>query len=80
MVAGHLNKLKQIDIENLIKALQIFLKYDNPSYPTACEHDILYVFVNPDKVSQEDKEELEKLGFIVDKDLENFHSYKYGSA
>lgn len=30
-------------MEDLIKALLIFLKYGNKQYPTSCEHDILYV-------------------------------------
>ena len=28
-------------MEDLIKALQILLKYGNPKYPTHCEHDEL---------------------------------------
>jgi hypothetical protein len=30
-------------MEDLIKALQIFLKYGNPNYPTNCSHDELFV-------------------------------------
>ena len=30
-------------MEDLIKALLIFLKYGNKQCPTSCEHDILYV-------------------------------------
>lgn len=30
-------------MEDLIKALQIFMKYGNPAYPFHCEHDILYI-------------------------------------
>lgn len=69
-------------MEDLIKALQIFLKYDNPKYPTHCEHDYLYVAINPELVSDEDKEELDKLGFFVDGeyDGEGFGSFKYGSC
>lgn len=51
-------------MENLIKALQIFLKYGNPEWPTACEHDVLYVQIEYSLVSEEDKEELDKLGFL----------------
>jgi len=70
-------------MEDLIKALQILLKYGNPSYPTHCEHDILTIVdIFPDQVSDEDKEELEKLGFFVGNEFgeEAFHSFKYGSA
>lgn len=80
-------------MEDLIKALQIFSKYGNPKYPTACEHDTLYIVgIEPEKISDEDKKELDKLGFIVQiegvydeendytpEDSEIF-SYRYGSA
>ena len=69
-------------MDDLIKALQIFLKYGNPQYPTHCEHDILMIAeIEPDKVSTEDKAELEKLGFTVsDEYSEIFVSYRFGSA
>jgi len=68
-------------MENLIKALQIFLKYGNIDYPTHCEHDVLYVCVDPEKVLKEDKEKLEKLSFTPDMEIsECFSSFKYGSA
>ena len=69
-------------MENLIKALQIFLKYGNPNYPTHCEHDYLYVDINPSLVSDEDKAELDKLGFFVDSeyDGDGFGSFRYGSC
>ncbi len=72
-------------MEDLIKALQIFIKYGNNKYPTACEHDVLYVNISPEIVSDEDKKTLDKLGFFcVDDDgepLESgcFESFKYGS-
>lgn len=66
-------------MEDLIKALQIFLKYGNKDYPTHCEHDTMYVMYSPSDVSEEDKAELKRLSFSPD---ENgyFTSYKYGSA
>jgi hypothetical protein len=70
-------------MEDLIKALQIFLKYGNPSYPTHCEHDEMFICgIDPDKVSDKDKVELEKLGFDITDGYgdEQFHSFKYGSA
>lgn len=66
-------------LSDLIKALQIFVKYKNPSYPTCCEHDVLYVCIAPGIVSDEDKDKLETLGFIPD-GPEGFKSFKYGSA
>jgi len=66
-------------MEDLIKALQIMLKYGNPEYPTWCEHDVLHVCdIDPSKVSDADLTELDELGFIEDED--GFVSFKFGSA
>ena len=68
-------------MEKLIKALQIFLKYKNESYPTHCEHDVLYiVWITQEEVSNEDKAELEELGFYWSDGYESWVSTKYGSA
>jgi len=67
-------------MEDLIKALQIFLKYGNPYNPTHCEHDILYVSIEPHLVSDEDKAELEKLSFKPDEWGMGFSSYRFGSC
>lgn len=68
-------------MEDLVKALQIFLKYGNPKYPTHCMHDELSIMeIDPDKVSDLDKADLEQLGFIVDEDNECFMSFRFGSA
>jgi hypothetical protein len=67
-------------MSQLIKALQILLKYGNPDFPTHCEHDALYIMINPDNVSAEDKIQLEILGVLVNEYDECFISYKYGSA
>lgn len=67
-------------MENLIKALQIFLKYGNPEWPTHCEHDVLYVNIEFDLVSEEDKAALDELGFFEDEDNGKFMSYKFGSC
>lgn len=68
-------------MENLIKALSIFLKYGNVSYPTHCEHDVLYVVGDEYlKISKEDKKELKQLGFLFDKNEEHWYSYRYGSC
>jgi hypothetical protein len=68
-------------MDDLIKALQIFRKYGNPAYPTVCEHDIMIIVdIEPSAVSDEDKIELEKLGFFVEGDEEHFASFKFGSA
>lgn len=70
-------------MKDLLEALQIFLKYGNPYAPLNCCHDLLYVDINPDKVSKEDKDKLEKLGFCdgEKEDLEGgFISYRFGSC
>ena len=65
-------------MKKLIEAFQIFLKYSDTEYPTHCEHDTLHVCVDPNLVSDEDKEKLHELGFSYDS--EHFYSYKYGSC
>ncbi len=69
-------------MKNLIDALTIFLKYGNPNYPTCCEHDVLIICgIDPSLVSEEDKRELNDLGFRISEEYAgNFISYKYGSA
>ena len=67
-------------MEDLIAALNIFLKYDNPTYPTHCEHDELTICVDPNLVSDEDKEKLDGLGFFADYGEYCFKSYRFGSA
>ena len=70
-------------MDDLIKALQILRKYGNPDYPTHCEYDVLLICgIPPDKVSQEDKDALNELGFFVGSEYgdELFQSFWYGSA
>ena len=66
-------------MEDLIKALQIFLKYGNPRNPTTCDHDVLYVNIDPSLVSDEDKVKLNVLGFFKS-EYDGFQSYRYGSC
>jgi hypothetical protein len=70
-------------MEDLIKALTILLKYSNPYNPTHCEHDVMTISeINPEDVSEEDKETLKNLGFFVGQDYDEpmFKSYRFGSA
>lgn len=68
-------------MEDLIKALQIFLKYNNAKWPTHCEHDVLMIMgVEKDEVSNEDTEELKSLGFSWNEEYDCFASYRFGSA
>lgn len=65
-------------MDRLIEALQILRKYDNPEYPTNCNHDELWVNVNPDLVSDKDKKRLEELSFSPEED--GFQSFEFGSC
>lgn len=65
-------------MNKLIDALQIFLKYGNPDFPTHCEHDVLTVDINPELVSAEDLALLDELGFFPDGD--DFKSFHFGSC
>jgi len=69
-------------MENLIKALQIFLKYGNVDYPLHCEHDMLYVSSSyvPSNFSIEDVAELDELGFFISEETDTFVSFRYGSC
>ena len=67
-------------MKDLIEALQIFAKYTDTHYPTGCEHDELFVFVDPAEVSDEDKRRLEELGFNPRERGECFYSFRFGSA
>lgn len=68
-------------MEDLIKALQIFIKYENSRWPTDCQHDQLSIMdITKEQVSEEDIKELDKLGFIWSDELECFISFEFGSA
>ena len=71
-------------MENLIKALRIFLKYGNPKYPTHCEHDTLYICgINWSDISEEDQLVLREIGFHdsdEDDDNERIYSFRYGHS
>lgn len=68
-------------MEALIEALKIFLKYGNPSKPTHCEHDVLYICgISPDDVTDSDKAKLNDLGFFIDEEEDCFKSFGFGSA
>lgn len=68
-------------MKDLYEAIGIFLKYGNPTHPTHCEHDELWICgIEPDDVSKDDMEKLDELGFFVDEYDNSFKSYKFGSA
>ena len=57
-------------------------KYDDPAYPTLCKEDVLYVLVDPKKVSPDDLQRLRDIGFIPTHEIgvPCFMSYRYGSS
>jgi hypothetical protein len=68
-------------MEDLIKALQILIKYGNQKYPTYCEHDVLNIVgIDASAISDEDIAELDKLHFIIDTEAGEIYSFFYGSA
>lgn len=68
-------------MEDLIKALKIFLKYGNPKYPTHCSHDQLSIMeIDKKNVSEEDVKDLDKLGFLWSDEDECFISFRFGNA
>jgi hypothetical protein len=66
-------------VKDLIEALTIFLKYGNPDEPTHCEHDELFVAIDPSVVSDEDKVRLEELSFTPNS-VGGFSSHRFGSC
>ena len=66
-------------MEDLIKALQILLKYENERSPVWCEHDEFHIGIDPETVSEEDIKALDKLSFGPD-DHEGFSSFRFGSC
>ncbi len=68
-------------MKDLIQALRIFQKYQDVTYPTNCEHDVMYIMkITQDEVSDTDKAELETLGFHWDEEVGCWATFKYGSA
>ena len=67
-------------MKDLIEALTIFAKYTDDEHPTCCEHDELYVLVDPAKVTAEDRVRLDALGFAAQEHDGNFRSSRFGSA
>lgn len=67
-------------MKDLIEALTIFAKYTSSNHPTCCEHDVLYVLVDPAEVAAEDRARLDVLGFTAQESDSNFSSSRFGSA
>lgn len=69
-----------MSLSELIQALEIARKYGDPDNPTHCEHDELWLLINPALVSKKDKKLLDELGFFACEEDPCFKSFRYGSA
>jgi hypothetical protein len=67
-------------VNDLIEALTIFAKYTDARRPTCCEHDTLYVLVDPANVTAADRARLAVLGFNAEESDHNFYAFRFGSA
>jgi hypothetical protein len=66
-------------MSDLIKALQILLKYGDPKHPTNCSHvELAICGIDPTTVSNEDQARLAALGFSIVDD-EYFSSFRFGN-
>lgn len=65
-------------MDDLIEALQIFRKYKNLTFPTACEHDVLYI-LGVGQMLYNDHQRVLELGFLWDEEEGGYYSFKYGS-
>lgn len=73
--------VKERIMEDLIEALNIFLKYKNAEWPTHCEHDVLWVVgITKEEVTETDRLRLDELGFFFAEDEDSWQSFRYGSA
>lgn len=66
-------------MDALIEALTILRKYANPQFPTHCEHDMMYVDVDPALVLPEDLARLKEL-YFAPYDGSLFSSSYFGSC
>lgn len=71
-------------MKDLIEALTIFMSHGDVSYPTHCEHDIMYIYPKgPHDFTEAELVRLEELGFIPDAEFGDegaFSSYRFGSC
>lgn len=66
-------------MRDLIKSLEIFSKYcGDDEIVTHCVDETMYIYIHPDKVTADDKNELNNLGFAYRS--EYFYSRIYGTC
>lgn len=66
-------------MNDLIEALRIFEKYCKGDV-IHCEHDVMFVLIEPEIVSEEDIQKLNEFGFFADYLDRSFTSYRFGSC
>lgn len=65
-------------MKNLVKALQILLKYGDNKNPFIFEYGIIKIVgYYPKNMSEQDISDLEKLGFIWENERECFSCYEH---
>ncbi len=70
--------MEEHTLDDIIKALTILRKYDNPKSPICCGHDELSVRMDLNLVSDDDIKILEDLGFWVDNESnDSFQFFTY---
>jgi hypothetical protein len=53
------------NLSSLIEALTIIRKYNDPEFPTNCQHDVLFVEgPSPSSMEWQDVDRLTQLGFV----------------
>jgi hypothetical protein len=67
-------------MDALIEALSIMREYANPDFPTHCEHDVLFVNVDPGLVSPQHRARLAELTFHAADGSLGFTSSFFGSC
>lgn len=71
-------------MDDLIEALNLVRPYMTDyqvKYPTGCEHDVLFLNVNPDALPHSVLERLDELSFRPDYDYaDSLTSHKFGSC
>lgn len=75
------------NLSSLIEALTIICKYNNPNFPTRCEHDVLFVQgPAPTEMEPKDAERLVELGFVYPKEDSGYEyeggwiTFRFGSC
>ncbi len=67
-------------MKDLIEALTIFAKYTDKGRVVNCEHDQMFICIDPALVTEQDTTRLTELSFHKDNSGGYFWSYRFGSC